>query len=286
MTHGKSKVLGRYGRPAKKRRGLRISFRFLRKIFLLCFVLIGLGGAFYFAFLSDYFAIESINISGLKTVAEEDVRGRVNGVLDRRKWVVGRLSNYFLFSADLAEAEIEGAFPKIGALKIEKNYPKALSIFITERNAVGVWCREEKCFYLDKSGVIFEPAPRSFGGLMITVEDFRAIEGVSLSAAVLKEGEAMFFEEAKRLVTQNFPFGTKSFVITQRNEIEILTSENWRVLLDKKESIEYQLSNLKYLLDEKIRERRRELEYVDLRLGNRVYYRFAGAGESDRVDKN
>ena len=287
MTPGKSKVVGRYGRPVKKGRGWRISFCFARKIFLLALPLAMLAGAFYFVFLSDYFAIKEVKISGLKSIATEELNREFSKILGGKKIIIGKLSNYFLFSPDLARAEIQGAFPKIGEIAIEKVYPRSLNVSVSERNTIGVWCREEKCFYFDKNGVIYEEALKSFGGLMITIEDFRPIEGVGLGAAALQDGEAIFFEEAKRLIAQNFPFGIRSFIITPRNEIEIVTSENWRVLLDKKEKLEYQLSNLKYLLDEKIKDRRRELEYVDLRLGNRLYYKFASIGKLDEVlDRN
>ncbi len=284
MSLHKSKVVGRYGRPVKKTRGWRISFRYLRKTFLFCFALTALGGAFYSVFLSDYFALKEVKISGLKSIAEENLRQEVKEILSRRKWMIGKLSNYFLFSADLARAEIQGVFPKVGEIEIEKIYPRTLNVNVRERNAVGVWCLPagnlanpdvlEHCFYFDEKGVIFEEAPKSFGGLMITIEDFRPIAGASLGATALEEGEAVFFQEAKGLIAENFSFGIKSFVITQRNEIEVVTSENWRVILDKKEGLKHQLSNLKYLLDDKIKERRRELEYVDLRLGNRLYYKY------------
>jgi len=55
------------------------------------------------------------------------------------------------------------------------------------------------------------------------------------------------------------------------------------VFLDNEEDADYNLSNLKYLLDEEIQTRRRELEYVDLRLGNKVYYKYKGALPIDTI---
>ena len=58
---------------------------------------------------------------------------------------------------------------------------------------------------------------------------------------------------------------------TLRDNVDgLLTAELW----EKDDDIEYQLSNLKYVLDEEIKARRGELEYVDLRLGNKVYYKY------------
>jgi hypothetical protein len=165
-----------------------------------------------------------------------------------------------------------------------------LDISVEERNAIGVWCDKPRtyadidadlrrqtsvCFYFDKYGVIFEQAPKSTGSLILAVEDERNFDP-SLGATVLTSAEITFFEEAKGLISRNFPFNAQLFIITQKSEFEFITSENWRVLLNKNETPEYQLSNLKYLLDEEIKNRRPELDYVDLRLGNRIYYKYAG----------
>lgn len=273
MPAPKNKVLGHYGRPRVNQKSFRISFRILWKIFLFSLPLVILGGIAYFVFVHNYFEIKNINISGLTTVSENEFRKEISKIFTSRKWVVGKLSNYFLFPQDFAKAAIEGAFPKIGEVVIEKIYPEIVNISVVERSAIGVWCRTDNCFYFDKTGVIFEEAPKSFGGLMITVEDRRDRE-VKSGSKVLEEERIVLFEQAKNLFSKNFPFAPVAFIVTSKDEIEILTSENWRILLDKKAHLEYQFSNLKYVLDEQIKIRRRELDYVDLRLGNKIYYKF------------
>jgi len=231
-----------------------------------------MGGAFYFLFISNNFYIKEVNITGLKTVPEEQVMLEVNNIFSQKKFVFLKSRNYFIFSTDKMRAHVLGTFPKIGEIYIRKN-PEALEIIVEERGAVGVWCSVGECFYFDKKGVIFEQAPRSTGSLILAVEDERNFDP-SLGATVLTSAEIIFLEEAKGLIQRNFPFNARLFVITKKSEFEFLTSENWRVFLNKKESPQYQLSNLKYLLDEEIKNRRRELDYVDLRLGNKVYYKY------------
>ena len=144
---------------------------------------------------------------------------------------------------------------------------------IEERDTLGVWCKSGDCFYFDKNGVIFEQAPRSFGSLVISIEDARDIEA-NLGSAVLDKNQVEFSSAVHGIIGRNFPFSSRTFFITKEAEYEILTSENWRLLLNKNEDSEYQLSNLKHLLDKEIQSRRGELEYIDLRLGNKVYYKY------------
>lgn len=144
-----------------------------------------------------------------------------------------------------------------------------------KREAIGIWCKENDCFYFDKEGVIFEESPKSSGSLLILIEDTRDT-AANLGSAVLSEPQIVLAEDLQRLLKGNFPFAVSSILIRADGEYELLTTEGWRILLHKTDSLEHQFSNLKYLLDEEIKERRRELDYVDLRLGNKIYYKYAG----------
>jgi len=234
-----------------------------------------LAGAFYFFLISDSFEIREVNISGFKAVSEEQILGTVNNVLGEKKFGFLRSANYFLLSKEKLQSNMLISLPKIRAVDIKKVDKNVLEIYVQEREVAGVWCGDNECFYFDKEGVIFEQAPRSFGSLMVSVTDERDIEP-NLGDVVLEAAQVNLVQEAHRLLGNNFPFGIRGIIITPDAEFEILTSQNWRILLNKNEDIEYQLSNLKYVLDEEVGIRRDELEYVDLRLGNRVYYKYKG----------
>jgi len=243
-----------------------------RKLFYFAAFLCAGGVIFYFFFISDKFEIKEVNITGFRAVNEEEVRNATNNILDEKKLGFAKARNHFLFSGESLGASVVELFPKIASVEIEKT-TDILNISLEERKVLGVWCQGSDCFYFDKEGVIFEEAPRSFGSLMITVEDERDGEA-NMGSVVLGHEQVAFIKEARGLLSRNFPFSVHTFVITKKGEYEILTSEGWRVLLDKSAGVEYQLSNLKYVLDEAIADQRGELEYVDLRLGNRVYYKF------------
>jgi hypothetical protein len=281
MPTQKNKVVGRYGRR-KRRKGFRVKFRFGRKFFYLTLLAVIAGGIFYFLFISDKFEIKEVNITGLRAVNEEEVLNAANNILDEKKLVFAKARNHFLFSGESLGASLLRSFPKVASVGIEKT-TDTLNISLEERDVLGVWClasrdlaspdRIQDCFYFDKTGVVFEEAPKSVGSLIIVIDDERDVEK-NLGNSVLSREQVVFVQDAQGLVSRNFPFSVRTFVITKYGEYEILTSEGWRVLLDKSAGADYQLSNLKYVLDEEVKTRRGELEYVDLRLGNKVYYKY------------
>ncbi len=272
----KSKVVGVYRR--RERRRVRFSLRFTRRIFYFATLALLGGGFFYFFFVSSYFKITNVEILGVESISQEEVQSGVENVFAQKKLGFFNSKNYFLAPVEKLQASLLEQFPKIGIVSLEKIYRNTLQVHIEERVMLGVWClasrdRLENCFYFDKEGVIFEEAPKSFGSLMMSVEDRRDIEA-NLGSAVLGGEQVAFAQDAQGLVSRNFPFSIQTFLITKAGEYEILTSEGWRVFLNKSAGVEYQLSNLKYVLDEKIKTRRGELEYADLRLGNKVYYKY------------
>lgn len=228
----------------------------------------------YFLLFSAYFAIKNIEIEGLKSVSDSEVRSELETILEQKGYFSHAYANYFtLRISNLSEILLE-EFPKIQNAAIDKIYPDTLRVKISEREIVGVWCRakENGCFYIDKEGVVFETAPKSYGSIVFLVTDKRDTDS-GLGKAVLNREDILKFEKITGLLSRNFPFGVREFVINENGKIEISTSENWKLLLGDDGDIKNQFSNLKYVLDEEIREKRLNLEYVDLRLGNRIYYK-------------
>ncbi|MFY9457798.1 MAG: FtsQ-type POTRA domain-containing protein, partial [Candidatus Spechtbacterales bacterium] len=256
-------VIGRYGRPKRKIR--RFNFRLSRKILYIIIPVLAFFGILYFFFVSDMLEVKEVNISGLKVVSEEEVRNRINDVLGQKKFGILKSKNYFLLSRNKLQSSILVSLPKISSVRIEKTM-EALNIALEEREAIGIWCLAKRdkaqadvCFYFDKEGVIFEESPKSSGSLFMSIEDMRDVEP-NIGGDILSESEILLSREAQRLANGNFSFGVKALVITGEGGYELLTTDGWRALLSTSDSLEYQLSNLKYVLDEKIKTRRGDLE--------------------------
>jgi hypothetical protein len=57
-------------------------------------------------------------------------------------------------------------------------------------------------------------------------------------------------------------------------QYEIYLKESWYILLNDKNESNLSFSNLQLVLDGTIKEKRPTLEYVDLRSGNKVFYKY------------
>lgn len=247
-------------RERKKRRRRQIAF-------LVIFVILAVAaGSVYVLFFSGWFSIRDIKISGNDELAPEEIKNLAESHI--------AYSNILFAGSEAIEHLLKDRYPLIETANVSKNlFNKHLNIEIKEREGIGVYCKQT-CFYFDRDKVLFKEAPRFSGQLFLVIEDSRNRDfklGHSFDDAELLDRifEAKSIIDELRIVEyQNFFLPENSF------DFWIKTKEGWSVYLDKESDIASQLVALKKFLDEKLSpERRQILQYIDLRINNRIYYK-------------
>jgi hypothetical protein len=247
-----------YHYNAKKSR--RVNKRVIILIISL-FVLAGIG---YVLFFSPVFKIKEIIVSGNKKTSSEEIKNSL--VYD----------NMLLATSRNVKGELTKKFPEILDLKVSKNLFKGkLEINIQEREIVGILCNQETsgCFYFDKDGIVFENAPSTSGSLVTLIKDYSkrdfgpgdAVLDKNFVDTILLIKEDLFQKIGLKVAS----FDIESYPI---EKLRVVTSESWYILFSLQRDIKSQLLALKVALDEKIKDRM-GLEYVDLRIENRIYYK-------------
>jgi len=245
-----------YRYKAKKER------RVNKRVVILIISLFVLAGLAYVLFLSPVFKIKEIIISGNQKVSSERVKSNLN------------CNNIIFTTRRSVKNELLEKIPEILDLKISKNlFKRKLEINIQERETVGILCRQDKCFYFDKDGVIFENAPSTNGSLVTIIKDY-SIKDLKLGEAILGKDLVDIILSVKEDLSQKIGIGVASFDIESYpvEKLRVVTGESWYILFSLKRDIKSQLLALKAALDEKIQDRM-GLEYIDLRIENRIYYK-------------
>lgn len=248
-------------RRKKKKRKLK------GMLLLICLFLI----LIYILFFSPLFKIRAIEVLGNKEVKTEEIKNNFS------------YKNIFLFTEKKIKDDLVKKFPKISDLEVRKNLIKrVVNLIIKERERLGIICQskiiEEKeqmknCFYIDKNGFIFEDAPQTSGSLIILIKDYsqrdfylgKNIFEKRIMEFISKIKENLFLETGVRV--SDF-----SILSWPAKELKIMTNEGWYIIFDLERDAKSQLLGLKAALEEKIKNRE-SLEYVDLRIENRIYYK-------------
>ncbi|XOA43160.1 MAG: cell division protein FtsQ/DivIB [Candidatus Nealsonbacteria bacterium] len=278
----------RYRKPHRiKRKKSIIKNRF----FLLGFLIfVFLVFAIYFLFFSDFFQIEKITVFGNKKILKEEIIKIAENELKKKK-IFSAGKNIFLANLGGIEKDILSDFPQIAEAEISRSLPRTLIFTILERKAVAKFCKDyklftkdktessyQKCFPLDKEGIIFE----EIGGNNLSLPKIKnpdSKDELELGQRII-ETDLLFgildiFSDLENLNIQ-----TKEFLIVSEERTNVEALDNWEIYFNPKKDLAWQLTKLKAVLEEDIPlEKRKDLEYIELRFGNSAPFKYRQAKE-------
>ncbi|MEK7503591.1 MAG: FtsQ-type POTRA domain-containing protein [Patescibacteria group bacterium] len=248
----------------------------LRKKFLaLCFlILIAACAIFYGLFLWKIFWVEKIIVSGEQKTTKEEIESLVSKRLENAV-LFFKTKSILAIDRGQIEKDILEAFPGISEVKISKSFFDAISVQITERTAVVLWCENDRCFLLDNQGVIFEPVSETDSETKLSLTMITKLslgETFALGQTVIAKDELAQILEIKSQLTETVKIAVDNAVVSD-GRLDIETAEGWLIRFNLKGDLDWQMTELKLALEKQISpEKRKNLEYIDLRF-SRVYYK-------------
>jgi hypothetical protein len=243
-----------------------------RKIKTAVFITFVLGfaaGIIWLVFFSEYLRFGAIAVFGAENIDSEDIRAVVAEHL--------RPQIIFFRPAGLTKALLQ-RFVRIKEAKFSVDIRnRTLVVKIKERAPIGFWCAvgEGKCALLGDDGIILESIDRPAGTGALIVEDARGNTFLPGAQAVNPLWLA-FFIEFSRVVSPEIMI--RSFLIEPDSEIgnyiRSRTVSGWDILLNvEPNEVRYFAMVLKKLLEEEVGTQLNRLQYIDLRVPGRAYYK-------------
>lgn len=159
---------------------------FWRLVLLLIFA----GEVFYVVFFFSYFQIKEIKISGNQKVETGAVTNLV------------RARSIFLVNSKKITDDILSSFPQIAEVKIDRKFPDRLNLTMREREAVANFCDNDRCFLIDKEGIIFESI--SGGSQLIKIlAETGSLQDFNLGENILEENIISLILEIEKKIKEN-----------------------------------------------------------------------------------
>ncbi len=263
-------------RRLRARERKRRQARLIKKILLVC-ILCGfaLAGSIGFLF-SKRFEVSVVSINGAERIATDDLRAYVDEWLSQKRFGFLPERAYWVLDTDALTLGLKASFAQIREVAVTKDFPTGLEIAINEYDGWGVLCRgnPEECFWIDHSGIAFERAP-GFSGLIVPkVRDERMRE-IKLGERVLSNALMRITNYFNDRAVSDADLQSVDFLLDAKDEVvRIKTRAGWDILLLEKTDPERAYKNLRTAVDSDIKGRTKELLYIDLRYGNRIFYKF------------
>ncbi len=236
-------------------------------------ILIFLFFIFYFLFFSKTFQVEKIIVAGLEKVSSQELKVFVEEKLENKIFFL-KTKSIFSVKLNKIKKDILDSFPQIAEVEIRRGIPNYLSLLLIERLGIANWCQEEKCFLLDNEGVIFEEVLLKTD--LVKIIDKQSLKSFNLGEKVIEKDKLskIVLEIAPELKT-NLKIPLKEFVIVSNEKLEVFTIEDWKIYFNLQGDLGWQITKLRAVLEEKIPpEKRKDLEYIELRFGNLAPFKY------------
>lgn len=247
---------------------------FKKSFWIFVLFVFALSGFCYFFFFSGYLEIKDIEISGnqkiplesIKNIAEGEVKSKIIGIIPK---------NVFLADIKKIDNDILKSFPEAFKAEVKRKLFNSLSIIITERTPVASLCDNQNCFKIDIEGVAFENGKEA---IVLKTEKTVSIG----DRAIAKKDLSNILD-----IYNSIKSDVLEILISDKGKIIARQKEGWEIYFKLDDSVNEQAENLKLVLEQKIPpENRKNLEYIDLRFGNRIFFKYRGGELIDTENKD
>lgn len=253
------------------RRKYKKRFSFKKKFFYFFFLSLFLSSVYLF-FFSSFFEVKEIEISGAGRIEEQDLKNFLNSKIEK-KILFLKTKNIFLISFKNLKKDTLINFPRIEEISFKRNFPRTIKVIIKKREPLALFLKENNYFLIDKLGILFEKVNfESFPQLFVIEKEGK--EEIKLGKKII-EREIMekILELEKSLKDLNLQI--ERVKIKSKERMDIKTKIGFGIYFNLKEKISNQIFYLKVVLNKKIpKEKLKNLDYIDLRFGNRIYFKY------------
>lgn len=259
---------------------------------LFYFLLAAFAGVLAYVLLfSPYLEISHVYIQGIEELDHASVRQAAGSFLDEKYFRTLSKKNLLLAGAGELEGRLQDDFKKISSAEVKKIFPDTLVILITERKSLLVWCSGERCFLVDEKGLAYAPAefdsPEIKENNLVIVHD-QSLSDIPGDRPAFNPAFGNFLIEFRQRAEDGLGIRMSSDFETPKSisgDLTGVTEEGWRINLNAEIGVEKELGMLGIVLEKNIApEKRKELEYVDLRTEGKVYYKFKNVAPEETAE--
>jgi len=268
----------------KKYRSVRLSQKKKKQFqikFILVFVIL-IVFIFFLSFLSknNFLRIKQIKITGNNIIEKNELKEIIDINLSNNYYHLFSKRNILIYPKQSIQKDILKKFPRIKDTNLNLDLPNLLNINITERVPYVLWCKDtatSSCFFADENGYIFsrrdgvveENFFKYCTNLEVKLSDAQIITNNIFDSNSFNEIDS-FVNFVKGLNLDPYKF------VEVGNKYEIYFAKNSKIIFDKNQNIKETINNLQSVLNmEEFTdiEEVKKLEYIDLRFGNKVFYK-------------
>jgi len=254
---------------------------------------IGIVSAFVFFVREPFVRVQAIVIEGEEALSEQEISAALGAHLLGTYATVIPRDSIFFYPREAMERDLSERFKRLKEVEVSGVGFDSIQVTLDERTPAYLWCGKEKevvttgCYFLDNEGYVFERAPTFSGSVLVRFYGPLEEGEASLSYTTEEDAAGRFFLTSRQFAPLAAFLGsatalslTPSYLVKKESgDAELYLKEGGKVVISLKEDMEKTLSNLESALDAEplksdMAKRRSALQYIDLRFGNKVFFKF------------
>lgn len=239
---------------------------------------------------SSTFQIQTIEVLGEPVVGTQEIKDVISQQLAKRRWLIFSQRNIFFFSPKRAERALARQYGE-DYLTVKKKYFQTVIVSVNADISRIIWSANQQTFYLDTNGVALREAadPQStvelsqgttevvrtqnqFGDHPLVFDESGTAVVIGQAATSPQLVEFITTVTAAVRARADFEIAHYTIMSPYADWLTLQTISGWAAYFKTTDSAEAQVSRLLMVLAQKVTDRSK-LEYVDLRYGDKVFYK-------------
>ena len=229
------------------------------------------GGSAYFSSL-DSSKISTININDTVFFNKAEIEKIVTTESEGSYLWFFNKNNIFLLPRKNIERKIKEYNQSIKSATLSLSGLNSISINIEEYKTAAIWCMEENCYYLNEEGIAFAKAPQDYDRNLVKFSNL--IEGDPIGKTYSNSEN---FKKIINLINlfSNVPLRIVSVKAEDGVTFSLYTDTNMKILYEGGDDPEEIANNLNTIIEKDAISKSQliNIDYIDLRFGNKVYYK-------------
>ncbi|MFA6422620.1 MAG: hypothetical protein WCV92_04440 [Candidatus Buchananbacteria bacterium] len=237
--------------------------KFYLKILLVIFLV-------YVFIYSDVFKIKNVEITGNDLISQDEFKNSVNSYLNQWTFFLLPKNNLIIFNKPKLKDEVSKKFA-LDSIEIKKGWQK-LKISIKEKICYLIINNGKAYYYVGLDGIITKQLSSDE---IIKRQNQLPVININKDVNI---GDRLFSEQKINYILgldkklEEIKIAPKYFEDRGVVEVSVIFAEGWQAYFDMNSDVNISVENLKLILDKKIKDRK-SLQYIDLRMGDKVYYK-------------
>lgn len=228
-----------------------------------------------------FIVINDVAVSGNSLVADDEIKAAAKNILAGSYFGLFAKSNIFLYPEKIIQKTLAAAFPAIKNVRGNLKNWQTLQLSVEEREPFALWCQSAdsaNCFYIDKDGLIFSVAAVFSDNIFLK---FTGGQITASSSPIVGKNFLPTDEFHRITFFLDFlsPLGLTPIIFEASTDgYQISLKDGSRLIIGAAADLSVILKNLETILRsdnlKKALARGGGIDYIDLRYGNKIFYKF------------